>query len=330
MKKANDEISYSELNELIFESLKNKFWQKGPKVRAELQKHSKKFMAKAEKNGWWDVLYAKDGRMLAFIAGWDERHPFWNHLLRPIEVYRRRGSKRALLWIDEKLRERRTFLNSRTEIHIPSGDRGLGRILLKNGFAIETVILIGEVNKSYRRLMQKKKPEKDLLAYGYSVSFLQEKKEVLQALPIEKNEFGRNPQFGWFLALPEVQRKRRKILMSAIRKGHTIVIKDKNEKVKGIVDFPVHSSEFYGDCGGVGLVLARELQGRGFAKIIYRILLEEFRRKKIKYFKGGTSQRPVMKLGKLMGRESISYVLRYGKGYFSPEYFGFSATRKKS
>lgn len=320
MEKANMDSLLEPATDLAIHSLSNRYWRKGPKVRAEVRNLVRESLVKGKKTKRLDWQIEKS-KMIAFYSAFGVKRNQFGYTQRTLDVHRHRRSATALKWVEKQIRKNRDFYNSRTMIHLTAKDQGLLRVFLRNGFHIDCVIQVGEVKSCYQNLMQKRKPPKDFKMWGLRVSPLRTRAEVKEVLAIEHKEFSRNPQFGWFIALPSVRRRRRQSLMKKISMKGRYVLKNGDGKVVGYFSCQAGFEERLGSKAGIGLVLSQEIQGKGLLKAIYRFILEDLRERNIRIFVGGTSQIPVMKFSRLMGRINAVYLLRYGPGFFYPEYF---------
>jgi hypothetical protein len=61
-----------------------------------------------------------------------------------------------------------------------------------------------------------------------------------------------------------------------------------------------------------GMNLKSKLQGKGFARALYEIILTELQKRGFKTYYGNTGQPGVMRIGKIMGRWSSGYNLDRG------------------
>lgn len=322
MQKANEDSLLEDVIDLSIHSYQNKYWLKGPKVRAELRNMMREPITKGKRLKRLAWLYGNDGKLIAFYSAFKIKKNFFGYSQQMLDVQRRRSSPIALQWLEKQIQKNKDFYNDRTEVFVSVNDKDLIKLFLQYGFNIDSVLQLGEVKSCYQNLMHKLNPPKDFSAWGLTVSRLRTRAEALAALKIEKREFSRNPQFGWFIGLPVVIRKRKKKLLKRLGADGRYVLKNKKGKVVGFFSCEAGFQERFGTKAGLGLILSEEFQGKGLLKVIYRYILERLKKKNVRVFIGGTSQIPVMKLAKTMGRLNTVYILRYSKGYFPPEYFG--------
>jgi hypothetical protein len=65
------------------------------------------------------------------------------------------------------------------------------------------------------------------------------------------------------------------------------------------------------------------IQGHGLLKLMYAVLLKRLIELDVRVMNGGTAQKPVLKLSKTMKRPLFTYLLKNGRAYFRPGYFGY-------
>ena len=92
--------------------------------------------------------------------------------------------------------------------------------------------------------------------------------------------------------------------------------------VRGVLGCDIDEHPLWGLSGGMDLVLAPTLQGRGLIKTGYRALLRALEARGVTKFHGGTSQPGVLALGLRMDRQFVGLNLRQAtprpKDWFRP------------
>ena len=179
-------------------------------------------------------------------------------------------------------------------------------MISKLGFARESLLLSGKPGPALTALTQKLKPPKDLQHLGLRVERLT-RRSIVDVIKLNRQEFLGDPKHGWFCAKKKYLELMKKELIEATKQlnhSHYIILNGK----KGTA--------------GMTFVFDQSIQGRGVVKTAYRILLEDMKKLRIKTFMGGTSQKAVLSLGKLMKQEPTCYILRFGSKTFKSSDFG--------
>lgn len=227
-------------------------------------------------------------------------------------------SRRAQEWILERFKNRRHEYTSETAIFLPPAYRKVLPRLEKLGFRVDSVMQTGGVREALKKLVRSKNPPVQLDHLNLHLRPAR-RKDIDAIMRLFKTEFSRNPQYGWFCADPRFLRQMRRDLNSGLKVGrhHHFVIQNARQKIVGY--FSGHPRK---GSAGLSLVFDQSIQGKGVAKTAYRVLLESLAKRGVRRIRGGTSQKAVMGLGRLMGRKVSMYILRYHPAHFSRKYFG--------
>jgi hypothetical protein len=231
-------------------------------------------------------------------------------------------SRKAEQWLIAKLKEHSGFFADSSMLEFPAYLRAALPKLEKMGFFVDSVKTFGEVQTSHERLTQTSNSFSDPASLGLSIERLRRVDDLKQITRIEEREFRQNPQFGWFVSsnswLRHSLQTRKQYLNSS--EARLYVVK-KDRKVLGYFGCTPMPTIFRGKFAGTDFVFDKSIQGKGLSYVGYRMLLEFMLENKIDFFGGNTSQAPTMKLSRLMGRKPVSFILRFGKGYFSENHF---------
>lgn len=230
-------------------------------------------------------------------------------------------STKARTWMKSALKTRKLEL-ARGEINLMLMEAysQLIPFLTRQKLHIESVILIG-----------KPKPAFAALTKHYGKLQLQELKvkpvrtaaQIRSAILLLKEEFKRNPQFGWFAADPKFLAKERKILRSAAKSRNRthFVIENQGEVIAYFNTELTLAHPVWGRVGGMSFCINQNYQGKGLLKNCYAILLKNLILLKADVFMGGTSQPPVLKIARLMKRLRFAFIFRNGPGHFKAKHF---------
>lgn len=92
--------------------------------------------------------------------------------------------------------------------------------------------------------------------------------------------------------------------------------------VAGWINASAPRNAAWGHSGGMGVFLQPELRRLGLARALYAVCLASLRDAGIPWFRGGTSQPAILKLGAQMGRACIAWHVRrdgaFDPGHFAP------------
>ena len=292
----------------------------GAKVRhGELAKMMLRYIEGSMKHGVCDFLYHQGELEGILLLG-------KNRLARDLKVWfgtaEIKGNARSKRWLQDKFLYHQDLLCDRNLMFdLPQHLEKLLPYFLKSGFHIESVRSMASPKLAYRNLIRLKNPPAGLDDLGYSI-VRPNKRDLEMVLKIERNEFKRNPQYGWFVSRNEWLQEslRRRVIMLKEKGSSIYVIKDK-KKVRGYFSCTFRKSPMWGKLAEPEFVFDQGIQGKGFSKTAYRTVLEDMLKKKSDFFRGNTAQGPVIGLGKLMGRKPTSYFLKYGKGHFKAAHF---------
>jgi len=167
------------------------------------------------------------------------------------------------------------------------------------GFTIRYEILEGKTTVALRALMKAKNPPENLRHLGLEIRRLSGKKYLDQIIQLQHRVFSKEKEHGnlshskFQLKLDRLEYK--KMLDG---KGGLIFGIFWKEKLEGFC-----AGYVYGKEGGITFCLSPRIQGLGVAKTGYRLILEIFRKKGVKTFRGGTSQPAVRFLSDIMQRK---------------------------
>lgn len=192
------------------------------------------------------------------------------------------------------------------------------------GLGIDSIVLLGETEAALDALVADRDPP-PLEAFGLTAGPVETADEADAVTALTRDAFTCEPGWCWFGARPRnLARLRAGLLVGAGGRDPddlTEVVR-RDGRVVGCVQLDVErDSALWGTLSGVGLVLHPDERGRGLLASLYRRAFERLRAAGVPRFKGGTSQPPVMRLGRLMGRTLHAVHLRVGatfpRGHFA-------------
>lgn len=137
---------------------------------------------------------------------------------------------------------------------------------------------------------------------------------------LDQAAFTKNPEYCWFGANPEFLVHQRAELEAAVGAGDPPWVFERGGRVLGWFRASVSPNPEWPPHAGIGVVLAPELQRRGLLRVAYAVMLDQLDTAGVEWFRGGTSQPAVMKLGHDMKRRLCGVHIRAVSG-FGPEHF---------
>jgi hypothetical protein len=197
------------------------------------------------------------------------------------------------------------------------GYRDVAIRLAQGGLFVHAVTFLGRVDEALAKLRADAIPA-DFDRWGLTCApFCQcEDKDAVVALHGSAFE----ERYGWFLTKPDFLVKLREDLSKENAKTEShFVIKNKRQVV-GYFAGGVDPTPQWGRRAGMHFVLAHEWQGKGLSRVMYRMLLEAHARNDARVFFGGTSQPPVLKLARQLGRVPTDWIFGR-KTHFPLDYF---------
>lgn len=306
--------------ELVFEGmLKVPLYKKYPPSKSGIKKMLKGYIHGALKCGVFDYHYEGDQLVAIFIF---TKTDFASGLPITIGTIDCNGSKSSLRWIKAKLLEYQILFNEKSHLELPIHLKRLLPFFELIGFSVDTVKLLGVSKECLKKFKGHGKSHLRLDELHLSLSRAR-KSDLMSVMDIERREFKRNPQFGWFVANENWLKTRYKARVNALKneKSTSYVLKNKRGRVVGFFGSEAIETPNLGNLGTPEFLFDQSIQGQGLSKIGYQILLEDMTTNGIKYFMGNTAQLGVFKNAKKMGRAPINFFLRYTEGYFKTDYF---------
>lgn len=272
--------------------------------------HAKKKLKNLESGGTLLVNRDKNFRLKAaviisqgsLVGQFKPDFEHWN-----FEFICRPGDKKALLWIEKQLAHLVPYLVHEIDGVIYPWQLSLMPKLKKYKIFPASFTLLGEVDLALA-LLKKKYPKEELSfspASKIKVVTPSTRQEADDYIEIIRSEFTRNPQFGSFVAHPSfIKFLRNEFYISLKKRRPNFFVFKRGEKVVGGVEYSIKKKTLGGRRhAGVGVNFEKSVQGMGYSKIAYRVVLEELKRQKVHLFSGGTAQVGVMKLGRVMNRK---------------------------
>lgn len=293
------------------------------RARETLMRSYQSAFEKSKSRGKVEYHYAGK-KLLGFLLIFPSAHEVTGASQWSVILDLRTGSPQARKWALAAIKSHFKFFKKRKlSFNLMPLYKFLLPALYREGLSIDSVILIGNPKKALSGL---KKRYGDLSWHSRSdfcISPVRSKAQILQVVEIVRSEFTRNPQYGWFCADERfIQKESANLRKSLEKKDSTQYIVVEGKRVVGKFGLNVTQPHpIWGSLAGLEICLEEKAQGKGLSKLIYATLLQRMIEMRIQAFSGGTSQKPVMHLSKIMDRALFAYTLHSGKRYFPRSHF---------
>lgn len=268
-----------------------------------------------------------DGRLTAAVAAYPDPGSWYGVPVHAVAVTVDDAAPGAAGWLVERLRALTVTPGlAPLDLHLYSAWRGAIDAVLAAGLGIgvDSVVLVGATAPALAALVAKYDPPRDLSAFGLDAGPPRDVAEIDAVVALERRVFERWPAYCWFGASPLALARTRGALLDTLRGAGEMAVIRRGDDPLGYVHFGVElDAPFWGAQAGVGLLLDPSLWGRGLVKTIYRAGLERLVEQGVGVFKGGTSQPPVLGLGRLMRRVALGVHLRAGVPFDRAHFQGF-------
>jgi len=287
------------------------------------------FLCRARLEGAIHTRWRGD-RLGAVVTTHPDPESWYGVRQQPIVVNRDPDDAAAIQWIVDRVVE--IGVGPETDMFVFAADRiVIDRLLTAcPALGVDAVILLGEPRSALAALVEQRDPP-SLIDLGFDLGPVADTAEVDRLVDMTRDTFTAHPEWCWFGTTGRQLARERAGLLLGVGGGDpddlTEVIRCDGQVV-GMMQMHLADNPLWGRTAGVGLLLDRSLWGRGLLKPMYRRMLERLVAANVDTFKGGTSQGPVMHLGRLMGRPLHAAVLRtdthYPRRHFD-RYLGPSA-----
>ncbi len=265
----------------------------------------------------WYSDAAGGTRLGAALATYPEPDSWYGVARRPIMFNRDADDPGAVDWLVEQIRD--VGVGPETDVFVFDADRPMVDRLLTAcpGLGIDSVVLLGDVAPCLAALKAERDPA-SMQARGFSMGPLAGMGDVDRLVGLTRDVFAAHPGWCWFGTTGLQLARERQGLMRSIGGGDpddlTEAIRHDGEVV-GMVQAHIEDNPLWGRLAGVGLLLDPRFWGQGLLGPMYRRLLERLAAAGVQRIKGGTSQPPVMRLARLMGRPVHGVHLRYAAAF---------------
>jgi hypothetical protein len=190
------------------------------------------------------------------------------------------------------------------------------------GLGLDSIALVGQSAPSLAALGAASLPPREM--DGLTIEPLRTEAQVDAVVAIRRAVFSRHPEYCWFGARPRHLSALRARMLDTLDRDHLWwVMLDSDGAVQGIFGSDLApKNPFWGPRGGLEIIFAPEVRGRGFATAAYRRTLEGLVALGFPIYKGTTGNPVVLALGHRMGRSMVEINLRAGatfpRAHFAP------------
>jgi hypothetical protein len=248
-------------------------------------------------------------------------------------------NQKAVMWATQKLLEVRPLLAEDCELMLSARYASILGVALGTGFGIDSVILLGDPQRSLDKLIERYDPPNMLGHLNLDIRPIKSRREVDHIIRLKHDYFTTHPEYCWFGAHEEHLKQHRHELERSVllsRRGKSesdidqtqIWVIYRNRTFLGNFSYTVQSDNtLWGHSAGLEIMLHPMIQKKSVVKTVYRVMLESMIDRGVHVYKGGTSQLAVMGLGVLMERPVFSWVLRKNTS-FPPSHFSLYLPEK--
>jgi hypothetical protein len=235
------------------------------------------------------------------------------------------GDRGSLKWAESVLEENESLLGKRCFGKIECWQAALIPWFERKGIGMRSVLLHGDVDRSLKRLRAHygNSLRKPFESEGLHIAPARTNQDIDNYIRIIKAEFSKNPQFGAIVNEPKFLKFARIDQQNGLKQGNPPLLIYKGKTLLGGLDLLGQPAGLDGkNRAAFGMNLSSKIQGKGFSRALYEIILLELRKRGFKVYVGNTGQPGVMRIGKIMGRWVGGYNLDRGvtkpfpKGHF--------------
>ncbi len=301
----------------------SRFFRPTPAAQTMFRKITTSLLEGANSKGVVKTLYSGKKLLASFLVVPPENSDFFIPM-QQVHLTMAPYSRKARLWMMNQVSDHSALFRKDTSLYLMNSEFELMDFLYNSGFHIRSRATMGDPLVALNGLVSAYDPPKNL-DHLELVIRPPEMKDLDTILQITRKEFSRNPQFGWFAASKQYLKSAKERIGREIKspksKGTQLAVYSKRGRLLGHSGMYVSKTPMYGLASGADITLDQSIQGKGIAKTLYRMTLEELVRRKVKIFRGGTSQPGMLKLNQVMGRRTHGYLMQSGKGFFPRKHF---------
>lgn len=312
----DDRVVAKELAAVALKTLsRHSLFIEHPESMERLTTQYLKPIALSRQSGAFEVFKRK-GAISAFFLMWHETETYYCQPTTFVTLHGDCEDAGAMEWLRGTVRNQLSSAPDDIDLDIDSCYDKLFGAILESGLSINSLKLVGLVEKALAYLNQNAVSLPDGFSFRDATQ-----QDIPRILEIYRQSY--QEEHGWFINTPAFLAKTETKLLKKVEKEnlHCLVLKEGipfGYFEAGYWDYK--EAPYWGSAGGIEPVLHPSIQKCGLSRSLYKHVLEKLRERDIRVFTGHTSQKPVMYLGKQMGRSCVAVSFRK-KRYFDPSYF---------
>ena len=227
-------------------------------------------------------------------------------------------------WAAQTLKELSPQLGTSCSMEMHATDKELVPLIQQIGFGISKLDLIGDVSVAIKHL-EGKTIDPTVLGIRFEPLTAALIPEVNQMI---SDFFVAHPEFGWGgqVVSKEQQQKinrreENRILQQITEYPESNFAIYKDDRIVGNFGFmPNPGNPFFGNCGGMNIILLPEIQGMGVGKAAYLKVTKTMKSMNLDWLIGRTSNPGVLKIGHQVGRRVRRYLFRKEGPFIDPKH----------
>ena len=188
----------------------------------------------------------------------------------------------------------------------------------------ESIKLIGQVDQALKAINTHYPQLEEQLDPTITIEPFYFKEDIPEITKLWLEEFTRDPRHFYAAARKSYQKAQKRHLQNLYKEMQlgnptwmAYLFKNSAGKIIGWADMHSYNKKQ----SGVQFCFAKELQGKKFGVLAYKLLLGDIKANKGKIFSGNTSNLAVLKLSQKFGRIPSHVMLKNGQGFFPNDYF---------
>jgi len=286
---------------------------------AALKRNAAALLGEAQSSG--EVrAYMKEGFCCAFVSILKKKPAHFDTVLESLNVHVLPGDEAALAWTQEQLLKLSIDEALLQTLALSGLHVSLLPTLAQRGIGVDAVGLIADTQTSLTQIMQHVSLWESFEKHGLECVPMQVV-HVDAIVALRRRTYRDLPEYCWFGAQESHLLQYGQRMKAAAKSEHLWwVLLDKGGVVGNFGGEMVLEDPLWGPRSSVEVLFAPQYRGKRLMKTAYRWMLEGLSEKKIPTYLGTTAQMPVMKLGRLTGRQMFRIQL-HSRAEFEKEHF---------
>lgn len=259
------------------------------------------------------VAHWADGSGLrAAVAFWWESESWYQAPCQVGALDLRLDDPDAWAWVGARFAQWGDELGDAFDLTLDAAYAPLLDTLRPLGFGVDSVQLVGAPELGLARLEPTVEDPEPWRRHGLSRVELAPE-HVAEVVALKTAVFRDQPQYCWFYSNPGFADVDAASIRDGIGRAPAYVLVDGGGAVRAYFGASIDADNaFWGVVAGMDLAFGPNVRGRGLLRAAYRVLLSDLVARGVRVFKGGTSQAPVMHVGRELGRDVLAWTVRRG------------------